>query len=499
MKNNKKKHCVIIVGGGTAGSIICSRLESEFNLTVFEKSDKRRIPLFNKIPLLIGLLYSSNNKYIKKIDLEFNSRRSLPFFQSNVLGGASAMNGCVHVLGIYPKWTSFLKKFNLEIKNMEDAFENLFSRKFDRNKISLRLARQHNIDHAFQSAFKKINIEIGRTDLMNEQACGPIVNTTRKFFRSSVLNLKPYRKSKLLLNEKVTNLLLNDDDEVIGVVADGKEYHADHVILSAGVIGTNELLMRPAIRASDQKEVDLNLDVGKGIKDHVNLRINVSSNKKIESLNIISKSLMRKVLIFVKHLFGINTLMIGTGATSSANIDLDDDGIVDTRINLLNFSEQGRLGSDGEFFEDARHGFSLSISSINPLSEGHIEFSASDGIRLKPNYLEHPEDEKNLNKAIDLCLLLLRSDPLSDYVLEIKDKEKIDNQRKSFIEDGVYSGYHLIGGCQNILNENFQVKKFNSLNICDASIFDEYLSSNIHAPVAVVADLFSEKFINRAG
>lgn len=495
MGNSFNKKTVIIVGAGTAGAVICSKLSSTHDVTIFEKSENKRIPFLNRIPLLIGLLYSSRNKYIRKNELDFNSTRKVPFFESNNLGGSSVMNGCVHVLGIYSKWEKFLKKFNLELEDMEKAEECFFSRKNERKKISLRTARQANLDHAFQSAFQKKNIQRGKTDLMIKQACGPTINTTRKLLRSSVLDLNPFSKTKVVLNKKVTNLLLNDEGEVIGVVADGDKFFADKVILTAGVIGTNELLLRPALREGNLEKLSLKLQVGEGIKDHVNLRINVRSKKHVESLNIINASLIRKVWMLTKQLLSIETLLIGTGATSSANIDIDGDGVIDTRINLLNFSEHGRLGSDGNYFDDSINGFSFSISTINPLSSGYIKISETGECIVRPNYLQDKTDEKSISNAIDLCISLLKSPPLSDYVVSIKEEDKIVNDKIGFIRDNSYSGYHLIGGCHNIIDENFKVNDLNNLYICDASIFSEYVSSNIHASIVIVANLFSDKFL----
>jgi choline dehydrogenase-like flavoprotein len=299
----------------------------------------------------------------------------------------------------------------------------------------------------------------------------------------------------LILNKKVTNLLVDENKKIVGVMADGAEYRADYVILSAGVIGTNQLMLAPVLRASDREKINLGLPVGKGIKDHVNIRINISSDKRIESLNMINGSFSRKVWMLVKHLIGFDTLLIGTGATSSANLDVDGDGVVDTRINLLNFSERGRLGSNGDYFDGNIHGFSFSISSINPLSEGEIELVDGGDCRVRPNYLQNPKDIENINSAIDRCLALLRVSPLSNYVMSIQDEQKILNDREAFLRENSYSGYHLIGGCHRIINENFQVIGVGNLFICDASIFDEFLASNIHTPVVLVADMFSKQFL----
>jgi choline dehydrogenase-like flavoprotein len=499
MNKSTKKPSVIIVGAGTSGSVICSKLESEYEVLVFEKSDNKNIPLINRIPLLIGMLYKSNNNYIRKIEFEYDNARTIPFFESNSLNGASAMNGCVHVLGIYSKWLRFLKKYNLELKDMEKSYCEIFTNKGENKKISLRKASQSNLDIAFQEALRNLGVKTGSTDIMNDQACGAITNTTKKIFRSSVADLKPFRRAKVNMSYKVTNLLLGNDNKVVGVVAGGRDYMADHVILTAGVIGTNQLLLCPALRVINKEKIKLDLDVGKGIKDHVNLRINVKSNIKIQSLNIINKNIIKKFLIFIKHILGFDTLLLGTGATSSANLDLDGDGVVDTRINLLNFSENGRMGSDGKYFDESICGYSLSISTINPISEGTLDLSPCDikTSRIRPNYLNNIEDFASINKAIDFAISILKTDPLLKYVLSINEEDKILKDRKTYIKENLYSGYHLIGGCHKIVDENFQVNKLGNLYICDASIFSEYLSSNIHAPVVIVADLFSEKFLNR--
>lgn len=59
----------------------------------------------------------------------------------------------------------------------------------------------------------------------------------------------------------------------------------------------------------------------------------------------------RTLLDVIKYIFnnfaGKPTLMKGTGATSAVHLDLDRDGEIDTRIQLVQFSETGRHGSDG--------------------------------------------------------------------------------------------------------------------------------------------------------
>ena len=60
------------------------------------------------------------------------------------------------------------------------------------------------------------------------------------------------------------------------------------------------------------------INIGNGLQDHVNLRVNVLANQNIGSLNEISCSFIKKMALLFKHCLGIPTLMVGTGATSAA-------------------------------------------------------------------------------------------------------------------------------------------------------------------------------------
>ena len=122
------KKRLVIIGGGTAGLVIAECLADQFDIIVLEKSSFKKPPLLKRIPLLVGLLYRSKIlKYIKKIDIIVQKGRSIPFFQSCVLGGASVVNGCVHALGIKYNWENQLKKFCFTYKNVTLAYKKLYT------------------------------------------------------------------------------------------------------------------------------------------------------------------------------------------------------------------------------------------------------------------------------------------------------------------------------------------------------------------------------------
>ena len=354
---------------------------------------------------------------------------------------------------------------------------------------------QNIIDDSFIKVLNLLGIPVGNTNFADNQSCGPILNTTKKFFRTSVLSILSKKLFKLHLNKNVDKLIFNESGKVKGVKTNLKKIEADYVILSGGVIGSCKLLLRE--KNKNTKDTDRflrDIEVGKDIQDHTNLRINVLTNKKIGSFNEISSSFYLKFLLLAKHLFGMPTLMKGTGATSAAHLDLDNDGIIDTRIQIVQFSETGRHGSDGSFFSSSQPGFSISITVINPKSRGKITLDGEDVV-VDPMYLSDAKDVEILEKALRFCLKLLKSTPISNHILTIEDQDVIENNPKKYIFDNIFSGAHLSGGTHNLVDSNFEVQGTKGLYVCDASIFNKYAASNMHSSVVLIADIFAKKFL----
>lgn len=493
---NRRKQKVVIIGGGTAGLTIANNIQDFFEVVVIEKSKYKKYPLWYKMPLIIGLLFRSKKlKYMSKRDFVLADGRHIPFFESNVLGGASVINGCVHMLGGKNSWTKILKKFGSSYQDLIDSYNKIYSiNPKDRNKITLSTSHQTFIDKSFIKTLGLFGIFEGDTNYSNFESCGPIINTVRNFFRTSVLSIIIKNNFKYSVGECVEEFIFKDS-KVIGVKTNLKKIEADYVILSGGVIGTCDFLLKENERFKKiDNEILSNLTLGEGVKDHTNLRINVLTNKDIGSLNEISNSFYQKFVLLFRHFIGKSTLMKGTGATSSVHLDLNQDGEIDTRIQVVQFSEDGRHGSDGEFFSTSQAGFSLSITTINPESQGKIFKDGSKNI-VNPMYLSSSKDMDLLKLALTFCLKLLRSSPIKEHILRIENENNIKGNPEKYIVDNIFSGHHLIGGMQEAINSNFEIKGTQALYVCDASIFDNYAASNIHSSVVLVADIFSNKFI----
>jgi len=494
-----KKQKVIIIGAGTAGITIAKNLQIFFDVLLIEKSKYKKYPILYKIPLLIGLIFRDDKtKYLSKRDISLSDGRNIPFFESNLLGGASVINGCVHMVGSKARWEKILSKFEMTYSDLIDSNKKLYStnKKNSGNKINLTSAPQNLIDSIFIKSLGLRNIEVGDMNFSDKVSCGPILNTVKNYFRTSVLSIINQNKLNISQGEMVERILYDEGGKVNGVKTNLRSINSDFVILSGGVIGTCSFLLKNQNDLFSSKMSNQNLRPPNfKIKDHANLRINVITKRNFGSLNEVSNSFYKKFLLISKHFFGRSSLMQGTGATSAVHLDLDNDGQVDTRIQIVQFTETGRHGSDGKHFTD-KSGFSLSINPISPISEGEISLDGSDCI-VNPKYLTSKQDLKLLMSALKFCLSILRSEPFNEHISEIMNEKDIEENPEKYIFDNIFSGHHLIGGASDIVNKDFECKSVKGLYVCDASIFSEYAASNIHSSVVLISDLFSQKFIKK--
>ena len=485
--NSKKK--VLIVGSGTAGTVILNDLGEYFDVAVLEQSQCRRIPFYYRIPLSIGLLFGRDNNYVKKFDFYAPDGRAIPFFQSNCLGGASVINGSVHVIGSLNIWADIFKNFSLNLDAFFKLYNSVFSKTNKQSRIRLKAQLPDELDEAFYKSMDIYSVSRGDSEFFNHPSCGPVWNTVKSFLRSSVLDLAPNKIGAVRLSEVVDDIEIQDG-AVKGVWVGNQLISSDIVILSAGVVGTVKLLSRLSKKTiSDVPQEKIN-----GIKDHTNIRINVKSKNKIFSLNQVTLPFAKKMKFFLENRKKIFSTMRGSGASSAANVDLYGNGEISLRVNLLRFHESGRLGSSGKLFNNSDNGFSLSLTQINPASQGFI----NDDGDLNPGYLSAPEDIQFLKDALNYAIRLLQTPPLTEYVEEIIDLEELLDNPEKYIRKNFYSGYHLIGGASDLIDADFKVKGVDGLYVCDASILAEYPSSNIHSSVVLLAKAFSQKLLKNS-
>jgi len=231
--------------------------------------------------------------------------------------------------------------------------------------------------------------------------------------------------------------------------------------------------------------------IGLGIKDHPNLRVNVFLNKSFNTLNEISNSFLKKFFLIIKFFFMFRTFLSGTGATTAFHINLGKkEKKADTRINLLQFFESGR--HDFRNLLNTSPGFSLSVTPVQSYSQGRILVNDSGKSLIKFKYFKNRKDYSNIKKSLNFCLKLLQNSNIKKHIKNIDKLDIIKKNSKNYILNNVYSG-----GSSKIINSYFQVKNLKNFYICDASVFDFHVSSNIHSSIILIANLFTKKILKK--
>ncbi len=491
---------ILVVGGGTAGLVVARNLSNVGDVTVLEVACRRDYPLIFKIPLLIFYLFrDAKQRFIKRSLMNVSAERAIPLFTANVLGGSSVVNGAVHVLGGRALWGRVLSKFGFQLEDLDRSYQKNFTKNFlELNKIRLRVSQQGILDAAVAGVLTKHGLHSVDMETTDSEGFGSIYNTAGIYWRSSVKTLLPIiRRFGIIRGCEVVSILYNQSGEVIGVRTTTKgDFLADIVILSAGTIGTNKILLQS--RASCKSAKLSRLPIGRGVADHTNIRVNVSTRVSVNSVNSLKESFILRVVEALRYLIGRPSVLSGTGATSAFQVDIDGDGEVDTRVNLLMFSEDGRHGVSG-LGVSKRDGFSLSITPITPFSRGAITLAEDKPgeIRVDPGYLTDERDLITLERALCKCLGVLRDAGLEHLVADVLFEAKMGKDLKAYARRNFFSGHHLIGGMHESVDSYFRVIGSENLYVCDASVFGEYVSSNIHASVIILADLFSSRLRNQ--
>jgi choline dehydrogenase-like flavoprotein len=497
---NKFKKKAVVIGAGTAGLIIANNLQKSFNVTVLEKSNNYKLPLIYRIPLLIGILFRKRKKnFIKKKIINIDNNRKIPIYYPNVIGGSSEINGCVHVFGSKKLWQIFLKKFQLTYKDLTKVYNETFnykSKNFKQRKINLMDSFNNKLDTIFSRISKDFKIKKISSIFNDNIGYGKVVNNSNIYFRSSVLDLVFAKKFKIKTNSCVNKILkkIENGETVYYIYSNNGIFKADILILSLGTFATSQLLLNSTKTILELKR--LKKLIGKGIKDHPNLRINVLLKRNFGTLNEISDSFLKKCFITIKFFFKFRTLLTGTGATSAFHIKLNQkQKNADTRINLLQFSENGR--HDSKNLLNTNPGFSLSVTPVQSYSQGKILINDNGKNFISFKYFKDRRDYIHIMKSLNYCLKLLKNKNINKYTKSIDKLNLIKKNPKKYILNNVYSGGHWIGGSSKIINSNFQVKNLKNFYICDASIFDFHVSSNIHSSVILIANLFTKKILEK--
>ena len=525
---------IIIIGAGSAGSILASQLSEKENLKILilEAGPKDINPMI-KIPLGYGMTF-----YNKKINWNFYSKpqkylnnRDIYMPRGKVVGGSGSINAMVYTRGLKTDFNDWSSSRNIEwsIDNIENTYNQLeknivihdnssASKKITVNDVS---SHHHDILKYYFDGAKELNLPfIKNFNKFDLEGIGNYNITTRNGYRWSAASgfLKPSLKKnniKLITKANVSKLIIKNK-KVLGVEYEHngifkKEISNIGVVLSSGAIKTPQILMHSGIgpnKILKKNGIDVildNINVGSHLQDHIGLDYLYES--KIPTLN---QSLgkfsgrIKSVIQYCLFRSGPFSLSLNQGGGFIKWKNKEDYPNLQLYFNPLTYSVTHQ-NKRPLLQTDKFNGFIIGFNSCRPKSKGEITI-ASNNIKddpiIDPNYLSNEKDLYDIECAFDFVRNLSSTKAIKDIIKKPLKIDPIISSNQELIEhfrENAGSVYHPCGTCRmgsskesSVVSHRLKIHGLENLWIVDASIFPNIPSGNINAPVMMSAFMGSQ-------
>jgi len=519
----------IIVGAGSAGCVLASRLTEDPSVRVLLiEAGPRDRSWRIAMPAAVGSLLSSNrfNWDYRSEPEPYLDERRLTHPRGRVLGGSSSINGMVYIrghAGDYDGWAraglpgwgyaDVLPYFKRAERHLHggDGYHGgsgplaVFAPDLRRAPLA--------------EAFVKAALEAGygATSDPNgwrQEGFGRVDRTTEGGRRCSTARAYLHPASKRPNLTVVTGALVRrvvlEGKRAVGVeYAAGTREHtvraAREVILCAGAVNSPALLQLSGIGASGllgpsgvQPRHELPA-VGGYLNDHPDV---VVQHRCLQPISLYGanrglgklKTGLRWFLGLDSHA-GSNHFEAGGFLRSRAGIEQPDIQLTFMPLAI----------KPGTVSDVGTHSFQVHIDLMRPRSLGRVSIRSADPAEppaILFNYLEHPQDRADLRQAVRLTREILAQPALAPYrgeELNPGPTIQSDVQLDAWLRQGVETCYHPVGTCRmgtgaadSVVDGECRVHGLEGLRVVDASVMPAIVSGNTNAPTIMIAEKISD-------
>ena len=512
----------IIVGAGSAGSVLANRLSArpEIKVLLLEAggSDKS---LYVRMPAGIASLAGPrfNWGYETAPQAAMQGRR-MYWPRGRLIGGSSSVNAMVYMRGQpadYDHWRQLgnagwsyadvLPWFKKAERNerLHDEFHG--------NDGPLNVAERpytNPLSHAFVEAGQQAGLPFNPDFNGATQLGVGLFQVTQKNGRrwsaaSAYLHPAAARENLTIVTKAQATRVLIEKGRAVGVeYARGRKRRTARatreVVLAGGAINSPQLLLLSGIGPAAELRtlgVRVALDlpgVGKNLQDHLNVNI-VRRAKRGSTLDGKSRGLKPIGVALEFLLYGTgpgtsNVAEAGAFAMSGLGAATPD---IQYHFIPAQVVDHARTIMDGD-------GVTLHACCLRPQSRGEICLASSDPLQppiMDPNYLAAGYDLKILIDGLRKGREILAAPAFRPWLEEERipgDAVQSDAELEDFIRASAETEYHPVGTCKMgsdamaVVDESLRVRGIERLRVIDASIMPTVVSGNTNAPVIMIAE-----------
>lgn len=523
----------IVVGAGSAGSIMASRLS--------ERGDARVLLLDQgppntswtvRIPGGLRENFKPNRPYMKWYQTTPQKHldgRVVDHPRGIGLGGSSLVNGMVFLRGNALDYDSWAEQGaeGWAYKDVLPAFKRIENRAEGGNAFRgtggphgvRRQEKLNPLNQAFLDAGQQAGYAF--TDDVNgrdqEGMCQFDMNVDHGFRSSSYYSFIEKRGKRANLTVKsgvVVGKLLFTGDRATGIefAEKGRKTSANaerEVIVCCGAVGSPQLLLLSGIgperdlRGVGIKTVHNLPGVGENLHDHLELDLQWECTQPITLNGQLRLDRMAVIglewLLFKKGIAAGNQCHVGGFVKSASET---------TQPNIQFHFFPACF--DGWVPRKDMHGFRVSAGPMRQTSRGTLKLCSSDPLAppiLDPNYMSTEKDKRELYESYEVLQDVVAQKALDAYRGPALEPRVMPTKRpdiEKLVRDMAASSYHLCGTCKMgsetddfaVVDPRGRVRGVRGLRVADASIMPSIISSNLNAPSMMIGEKVAE-MVNR--
>lgn len=530
MKNNTYDY--IIIGAGTAGSVIANRLsENPDNRVLVIEAGPGDRSIFINMPAAFSEPLKSdrlNWGYYSEPEPAMNNRR-MYCPRGRVIGGSSSINGMVYIRGHaldYERWAeNGLPDWSYS--QCLPYFRRAQRHEFGSNPyrggngpVHVTAGRAKHILHAaWIEAGQQAGYEYTHdVNGYRQEGIGPFDRTVWNGKRCSAAkaylhpamkrgNLEVISKCKarriLFENKKATGIEYSRKGKA------GTARALKEVVLCGGAINSPQLLQLSGVGPAERlKNLDIPVvadlpGVGENLRDHLEVYVQYESKKPVSLYPSLQP--LGRVKVGLEWIFS----KTGPGATNH----FETGGFVRTKAGIRHPNMQYHflplaINYDGTS-PAGGHGFQVHAGPMRPTAKGHVHIRSNDPEdhpEILFNYMGTENDQEEMRDGIRLAREIIAQkafDPYRGKELTPGPSATSDEDIDVFVRERGESAYHPTCTCkmgsendpEAVVNSDGQVFGVENLRVADASVMPDLISGNTDTPTVMIAEKLSDRII----